>query len=130
MNEWDKSLFRPVAQHVSLQKREAVHRMRREMPAAESRLWAALRRNGLRGTHFRRQQAIAGFVADFYCHSARLVVEVDGSSHDGAEEYDADRDRVFERLGLTVLRLSNDAVLQDLGAALDRIASQLDLPAH
>ena len=51
------------------------------MTPAEKILWQELRANKL-GVHFRRQQAIAGFIVDFYCHKAGLVVEVDGDIHD------------------------------------------------
>src|SRR4051812_33525571 len=56
--------------------------LRREMTPAERLLWSHLRRNQLNGLHFRRQQVIEGFITDFYCHSAALVVEVDGRIHE------------------------------------------------
>ncbi len=51
-------------------------------------IWQELRGNKL-GVHFRRQQVIAGFIVDFYCHKAALVVEVDGDIHDLQQEEDA-----------------------------------------
>jgi very-short-patch-repair endonuclease len=57
--------------------------------------WQHLRANQLNGLHFRRQQIIDGFIADFYCHVARLVIEVDGEIHQQQAEYDAERDRVL-----------------------------------
>ncbi len=51
------------------------------MTSAEKLLWQELRANKL-GVHFRRQQVIAGFIVDFYCHKADLIVEVDGETHD------------------------------------------------
>jgi len=62
----------------------------------------------------RRQQVILGFIADFYCHPARLVIEVDGSVHNNQRESDAERDAVFEGAGLLVRRISNTAVETDL----------------
>jgi very-short-patch-repair endonuclease len=53
-------------------------RLRREMTPAERRLWKALRGNALDGFHFRRQQVIEGYVADFYCDAAKLAIELDG----------------------------------------------------
>ncbi len=61
--------------------RRAALENRRNMTAAEKILWSCLRANWLDGWHFRRQQIIAGYIVDFYCHSARLVVEVDGEIH-------------------------------------------------
>ena len=103
------------------EKREAAHRMRREMTPAEAALWQHLRANRLTGLHFRRQQVIDGFIVDFYCHAAGLVVEVDGDVHDLQTHRDAERDARIVSRGLTVLRFRNDRVLNDLEAVLDEI---------
>jgi len=68
-------------QKVSKEKLQRAKELRREMTPAEKILWEELRANKL-GVHFRRQQVIAGFIVDFYCHRAGLVVEVDGDIHD------------------------------------------------
>jgi len=52
------------------------------------------------GVHFRRQQVIAGFIVDFYCHKAALVIEVDGDIHDLQQEEDTRREKVLSELGL------------------------------
>ncbi|MEW6027890.1 MAG: DUF559 domain-containing protein [Chloroflexota bacterium] len=65
--------------------------LRREMTPAEKILWEELRANRL-GVHFRRQQVIQGFIVDFYCHKAALVVEVDGDIHDLQKEEDERRE--------------------------------------
>ncbi len=62
-------------------KNEVARRMRREMTVAKMALWQAVRGNKVDGLHFRRQQVIDGFVADFYCHAVNLFVEVDGEVH-------------------------------------------------
>ena len=59
-----------------------------------------LRRANKLGVHFRRQQVIQGFIVDFYCHKAALVVEVDGDVHDLQEEEDERREKVLSALGL------------------------------
>lgn len=66
--------------------------LRRDMTPEERVLWQELRLLRQRGYAFRRQQVIAGFIVDFYCHNAALVVEVDGGIHDQQQEYDAERD--------------------------------------
>ncbi|MBK9210147.1 MAG: DUF559 domain-containing protein [Anaerolineales bacterium] len=68
-----------TGQHVTEYKLERARELRRDMTPAEKILWEELRRNKL-GVHFRRQQVIERFIADFYCHSASLVIEVDGDS--------------------------------------------------
>jgi very-short-patch-repair endonuclease len=108
------------------EKRELAWQMRRTMTPAESILWQCLRRSQLQGLHFRRQQVIDGFIADFYCHSARLVVEVDGPVHEGATEHDAERDAILTARGLRVLRITNERVLTDLDSVLAEIAAAAD----
>lgn len=84
-----------------------------------------LRANRLRGFQFRRQQVIDGFIVDFYCHAAGLVVEVDGEVHQGQAEYDTERDRVLAARGLNILRVRNEDVQQNLVDVLDRIIAQI-----
>jgi very-short-patch-repair endonuclease len=111
-------------QRVTEAKTHLARELRRSMTAAERRLWAALRRNQLTGLHFRRSQIIDGFIADFFCHAAGLVVVVDGPIHDDQQDYDAERDRVLAARKLRVLRVTNDDVFQDLPAVLARILDE------
>ena len=96
--------------------------LRQQMTVAEKILWQHLRANQLNGWHFRRQRVIDGFIVDFYCHRARLVIEVDGEIHEQQLEYDQERDRVLTARGLRVLRIRNDEVMRDLDGVLTRIA--------
>ena len=111
-----------IGQQVSEEKRLLAHRMRLDMTAAEEVLWKRLK-GGALGRHFRRQQIITGFIADFYCHQAVLVVEVDGPVHDPA--YDAERDRIFTDLGITVMRFTNQQVQEQIGGVLYHIRQHL-----
>ena len=101
---------------------------------AESRLWHALRRRQLDGLRFRRQHSILGYVVDVYCAEVGLVIEIDGAVHtDPARAgYDSQRQRDLEALGLRVLRVSNEDVLEQLDLvveAIRRVArGQVDLP--
>jgi very-short-patch-repair endonuclease len=81
-----------IGQPVQEVKVVLAQKMRQEMTAAGKILWTRLRRSGL-GVNFRRQQILDGFIADFCCHSAALVVEVDGVAHDA--EYDQERGWIF-----------------------------------
>src|SRR5262245_60441350 len=98
--------------------------LRRKMTTEERLLWACVRRNQLGGYHFRRQQIIRGFVADFYCYAAGLVVEIDGPIHMGQAESDASREDTFRQLGIEVLRFRNDEVNQNLPDVLARILAE------
>jgi very-short-patch-repair endonuclease len=96
------------------------------MTPAEKLLWKELRANKL-GVHFRRQQVIAGFIVDFYCHKADLVVEVDGDIHDLQPEEDARREKVLREMGLTIVRFRNEEVLKDLPTVVARIRSLISV---
>jgi very-short-patch-repair endonuclease len=104
------------------EKQDLARQMRRQMTPAEDALWQRLRRSQLRGLHFRRQQVIDGFVADFYCREARLVIECDGQVHERQAEYDRERDRILATHNLQVLRFTNAQLLSDIEAVLDAIA--------
>jgi very-short-patch-repair endonuclease len=81
---------------------EKLHRakeLRRDMTPVERILWSEVRANKL-GVHFRRQQVIAGFIVDFYCHKAALVVELDGDIHVLQQDEDTRREKALRKLGL------------------------------
>ena len=75
----------------------------------------------MRGFQFNRQKPLGRFIADFYCKPLKLVVEVDGSSHEGREEYDRDRDFELRKLELTVLRFSDLDVRKNIRGVLKAI---------
>jgi very-short-patch-repair endonuclease len=110
-----------TGQKIDSTKLQQAKALRRNMTPAERRLWAELRANRLDGFHFRRQQIIDGFIVDFYCHAASLVVEVDGLVHDEQADQDAERDRILAARGLHILRVRNEEVMQNLGEVLTRI---------
>src|SRR5215469_5937873 len=110
--------------HVTPEKLSLAKRLRREMTPPERRLWAAIRRNAIDGFHFRRQQVIAEYVVDFYCASAKLAIELDGATHENREWYDEARDRAIARLGVRVLRIPNEAML-DVEMVVELIRSEL-----
>jgi very-short-patch-repair endonuclease len=116
-----------AGQKVSKEFRERARALRREMTEAERILWANVRSHRLQGKHFRRQQVIGGYIVDFYCEAARLVVEVDGPIHERQTDYDVERGRVLSAYGITVLRVSNDEVMNHLSSVLTRIARRLGL---
>jgi very-short-patch-repair endonuclease len=105
-------------QHISPKLKARVKALRREMTPAEIKLWYHLRNNDLEGFHFRRQQIISTYIVDFYCHSANLVVEVDGSGHLEQEGYDQKRDEYLANLGLRVLRFFNSDVMENIDLVL------------
>ena len=111
-------------QRITKEKLQRACELRRDMTAAEKLLWNELRANKL-GFHFRRQQIIAGFIVDFYCHKAALVVEVDGDIHDLQQEEDTRREKVLTDLGLRIVRLRNEEILKELSMVLESIKEKL-----
>ncbi|MDZ8026705.1 MAG: DUF559 domain-containing protein [Nostoc sp. DedQUE11] len=111
-----------IGQKVDLVKVQRAKELRQQMTPEEKILWQHLRTNRLNGLHFRRQQIIDGFIADFYCHATRLVIEVDGKIHEQQAEYDAERDKVLLARGLRLLRITNEEVRYELDKVLMRIS--------
>jgi BirA family biotin operon repressor/biotin-[acetyl-CoA-carboxylase] ligase len=99
-------------------------KLRREPTDVEATLWQCLRARQLQGAKFVRQYPIGGYVADFACRSARLVIELDGGQHAGRAA-DIDRTRVIEAHGFTLLRFWNNDVTQNLDGVLEAIRSAL-----
>ena len=94
--------------------------LRKSMTDAERALWSKVRRKQLNGRIFYRQKAIGSYIADFYCPSVKLVVELDGGQHYTAEGRAKDeiRDKVLVDLGLSVLRFSDVDVLNNMDGVL------------
>jgi very-short-patch-repair endonuclease len=97
--------------------------LRNNPTPAERRLWEALKGRQVAGLRFRQQHPVGPFVLDFYCPSAKLVVEVDGGVHDEQRDQDAYRDDHLASYGYRVLRFRNDEVMDDLPLILARIAA-------
>jgi very-short-patch-repair endonuclease len=95
---------------------DRARQLRRDSTTPERILWRLIRGGRLGGLKFRRQHPIGPFFADYYCHEAKLVVELDGTSHDGRADADRRREAYLRKGGLTVLRIGNDELLRDLEA--------------
>jgi very-short-patch-repair endonuclease len=96
--------------------------LRRKMTVPERLIWGRLRNGRCAGLKFRRQQPFGRYVADFYCESSRVVVELDGRSHNGRWAEDVERQIFLERMGLRVIRFTNDQVLSDMNGVVKAIA--------
>jgi len=108
----------PATEHMIARSRQ----LRQDMTFPERLLWSRLRDCRLAGLRFRRQHPVGPYVTDYYCPSAKLVVELDGRSHDGQAAQDRQRQDYLERQGLRVIRFSNDKVLNNLTGVLEAIA--------
>lgn len=98
--------------------------LRKSMTPDERILWQELRGNRL-GAHFRRRQLLTPYIVDFYCHRARIVVELDGSPHRRQQGYDRARDAYLAKFRIRVLRVPNSQVREDLPAVIAAIRAAL-----
>jgi len=99
--------------------REQARSLRKAQTDAEARLWLHLRAGRLNGLKFRRQYPVPPYILDFYCHSAALAVELDGSQHNPS--VDAARTRFLESKGIKVLRFWDNDVIANTTAVLEAI---------
>jgi len=98
--------------------------LRIDMTAAENVLWERLNKSQL-GVRFKAQHPIDIFIVDFYCHKYKLVVEVDGEIHLSQKEYDEARTAELERFGITVIRFTNDEVMNAIDKVVEKIREHL-----
>jgi len=101
--------------------------LRREATLAEKILWMHLRNRKL-GYKFRRQHPIGDYIVDFYCFDKKLVIEVDGGIHKSCEIscYDKERDALIKSCGLSILRIPNEDVYQNVKNVCARIKKECD----
>ena len=100
---------------------ETARILRKRMTPCEIILWEKLRGKQLLGLRFRSQHPIDIFIADFYCHKARLVIEIDGEIHEGQIDYDDGREAEIEKYDIKVLRFTNDEVINDIDSVDNKI---------
>jgi primosomal protein N' (replication factor Y) len=107
--------------------RDRARGMRKQSSRAEAAVWALVRGRRINGAKFRRQHAVPPYIADLACVDAKLIVEVDGRSHDDAQQaaYDAERSEALTRAGWRILRVRDDEVLTDPQSVASQIAEAL-----
>ena len=98
-------------------------RLRKKTTPAEEKLWKHLRNRQLKNLKFRRQHPIKYYIADFYCHEVRLVIELDGGIHKkkAIKDRDENRQAEIERFDLHVLRFKNEEVMENVEGVLEKI---------
>lgn len=104
--------------------------LRKNSTRAEKILWQLLRNRRFEGYKIRRQHPIGEYVADFYCHQSRLVIESDGEIHDNEDQikYDSEKDEFMEGLGLKILRIKNEDLFNDQEKVMNLILKYLCAP--
>ena len=102
--------------------------LRKNETKAEKLLWEKLCKKQLLGYKFRKQHPIDIFIADFYCHKAKLAIELDGSIHNLSEIKEKDDSKTFEieKLGIILLRFTNQEIYTNIENVLQKIKNQLN----
>lgn len=97
--------------------------LRKGLTTAEEILWNTLRNRQFENLKFRRQHPIGKYIADFYCHELKFVIEVDGGIHNTVDQKEYDKGRTFElnTNGIKVIRFTNDEVINELPSVLSKL---------
>ncbi len=120
MEEIEKSMYYGAKPEIF----EAAKILRKNMTLHEKLLWEKLKLKQICGVRFRRQHPIDFFIADFYCHEARLVVEVDGEIHNQKIEYDEGRSAEMDRYFIKVIRFTNSEVENNIELVFKKIEDE------
>jgi len=106
---------------------QIAERLRRDMTASEKIIWDRVCKSQL-GLRIRRQHPVWKFIADFYCHEVKLVIEIDGGIHLRSEnkEYDISRDIILKEFKIEILRFTNDEVISEPGLVIERIKRTIE----
>ncbi len=109
--------------------RQTARELRKNQTKSEEVFWWIIRNKQLLGLKFLRQHPIffryngelRFFIADFYCHDKRLVIEIDGGVHEQQEEYDQKRTEILGNKDLKIIRFNNDEVLNRINSVLIKL---------
>ena len=104
-------------------------KLRRNSTEAEEILWEHLKDRKLFKMKFRRQYSIDQFVIDFYCPKIKFAIELDGKIHldKNVKNHDENRDGFLSNFGIKILRIKNDAVLNDIDGTIESIKKNITL---
>lgn len=102
--------------------------LRNNMTHSEARLWSCLKNKQLNGRRFRRQHSIGNYIVDFFCFSEKLVIEVDGDSHNdpSSVQYDESRDNFLLHQGFKVIRIPAIDIKNNIESVLEEISACFD----
>ena len=107
---------------------ELARQLRKNMTHAEIVLWNYLK-GGVKGLRFRRQHPVGLYIADFYCHGAKLIVEIDGSIHNlpDVKSNDEQREKNLKDWGYKVMRFTNERVIKEADKVVEEITEYVEL---
>ena len=112
--------------HYNPKLKELSRELRKNATFSERILWKYLRAGQLKGYRFLRQKPIDEFIVDFYCKKVRLIIEIDGVTHNGKQSYDERRENRLRKLGFNVLKLDGYYILKNITGALELFMSCIE----
>ena len=112
--------------HYDPKLKELSRELRKNVTFTERLLWKYLRAGQLNGYRFLSQKPLDAFIVDFYCKKVRLVIEIDGMTHNDKQSYDKRRENRLRKLGFNVLRLDGYYVLKNIRGTLELIISCIE----
>jgi len=118
-----RTIDRTMFYHATPEIFKRAKELRENLTLAEKKLWENLHNSKLKGFRFKAQHPVGKYIADFYCHAAQLIIEIDGEYHSEYEKFQIDKGRTaeLENLNITVIRFTNDEVLNNIEKVLETI---------
>jgi very-short-patch-repair endonuclease len=107
--------------------KERAKELRNNSTKGEIKFWCELLRKRQTGYQFYRQKIIYHYIVDFYCPKLKLVIEIDGTSHDAKKEYDKHRDNILESYGLKILHYNDIRALSNFQLIEKDLKEQIQL---
>jgi len=104
---------------------QKARQLRNKLTAEEDILWNRLKNKQICNVRFRRQHPINTFIVDFYCHTAKLVIELDGKIHLRTKEYDKERTHIINQFEIEVIRFSNDEINTNINKIIKQITEKI-----
>ncbi|HER41279.1 MAG TPA: endonuclease domain-containing protein [Salinimicrobium catena] len=104
--------------------------LRSNLTAAEKKLWERLQLEPFKKNHFRRQHPLQNFIVDFYSHSLKLVIEIDGPYHQSEIQKMSDEKRtgILEFQGVSVIRFTNEEIINEMEKVVEKLVEFIELP--
>jgi very-short-patch-repair endonuclease len=106
--------------------KDRANELRNTMTPAECILWEKIRKKQVLGINFNRQAMINNFIVDFYSRDIKLAIEVDGKIHDEKKEYDFEREVILRKLGVDIIRFTNEEVEGNVDSVINKIKKYIE----
>jgi len=103
--------------------KERAKELRKNGTLSEVLFWNKIKNKQFKSLDFDRQKIIGNYIVDFYCAGCGVIIEIDGNSHDGKEEYDAVRDEYLRSLSLTLIHIKDIDIKRNIDKVMEMLNS-------